>query len=391
MAARPRRKNPPIEKIRIMLSSRNKDLIPDGNGGAVALGEARERLKEELERDKLFGHQLLEVWINEEAGAESGAANIWDHCMDQMDLADIVVVIYNGEAGWGTAEGNVGICHGEMQRVLERSPSKLRVVTLSFPSDPALGLVSPEEAARKNAPNLSFQREVSPFFNDQAKDRPSLDEAVKLAVVKSVVELAKTGSAEGRKGGYHLGAPLDWSRLTYPQRKQAMERVLRTYLTGHGAAGDPESQAPLLLTRDGETVLVSTHAVPAGFGIAEARELVGRPYLRDHELQLSAAGPVHIIACHKTCGESQVGSFMGHPDLFIVKTPFGFFVADLVSFVQTFFLVSCRDETSTKVALRRMFDWIDQSREMSRIAARGRSRQAILEAVAKEIRKASQP
>jgi len=76
MAARPRRKNPPIERIRVMLSSRNKDLIPDGNGGAVALGEVRERLKDDLERDKLFGHQVLEVWINEEAGAESGAANI---------------------------------------------------------------------------------------------------------------------------------------------------------------------------------------------------------------------------------------------------------------------------------------------------------------------------
>lgn len=391
MATRSRRKNPPIERIRVMLSSRNKDLIPDGNGGAVSLGEVRERLKEELERDKLFGHQILEVWINEEAGAESGAADIWDHCMEQMDQADVAVVIYNGEAGWGTATGEVGICHAEMQRVLERSPAKLRVVALSFPSDSSLGLVSPEEAARKNAPNLSFQNDISPFFSDQAKDRPTLEEAVKLAVVKSVVELAKTGSAEGRKGGYHLGAPLDWSRLTYPQRKQEMERVMRLYLTGHGATGDPESKDPLLLTRGGETVLISTHAVPAGFGIAEARELVGRPYLRDHELQLSAAGPVHVIACHKTCGESQVGSFIGHPDLFIVKTPFGFFVADLVSFVQTFFLVSCRDETSTKVALRRMFDWIDQSREMSRIAARGRSRRVILEAVAREIQNASQP
>jgi hypothetical protein len=80
---------------------------------------------------------------------------------------------------------------------------------------------------------------------------------------------------------------------------------------------------------------------------------------------------------------------MGHPDLFIVQAPFGFFVADLVSFVQTFFLVFCRDETSTLVAARRMFDWIEQSGELSRIVDRARSRQAILAAVAQEIRKAA--
>jgi hypothetical protein len=376
-----------------MLSSRNGDLIPDGNKGAVPLGEVRKELQDVLQRDRLFGHQLLEVWINEEAGAESGDADIWDHCMEQMDQADIVIVIYNGEAGWGTETGEVGICHAEMQRVLERSPSKLRVIALSFSSDPVLGLTNPSEAAARNASNQSFQKEVSGLFSAVVTDRPSLEEAVKLAVVKSVVELAKTGSEEGRKGRYHLGAPLNWSRLSYEQRRREMERVVRTYLaTVRGAAGDPGSPDPLQVSLDGEKVLLSVYAVPAGFGVAQAREMVGRPYLRDHEIPLrgagDAAGPVHVIACHKSCSESQVSTFMGHPDLFIVQAPFGFFVADLVSFVQTFFLVSCRDETSTRVAARRMFDWIEQSGELSRIVARARSRKAILTAVAEEIRKA---
>jgi hypothetical protein len=391
MAARSRAPKTPIPRIRVMLSSRNKDLIPDGRQGAVPLGEVRRNLQEVLQRDRLFGHQLLEVWINEEAGAESGDADIWDHCMEQMDQADIVIVIYNGEAGWGTEAGEVGICHAEMQRVLERSPSKLRVVALRFPSDPALKLTSPDEAARKNPSNRSFQKEVSGFFSAVVSDRPSLEEAVKLAVVKSVVELAKTGSEEGRKGRYHLGAPLDWSRLSYDQRRREMERVVRTYLTTvRGAAGDPGSSDPLQVTFGGEKVLLSTHAVPAGFGIAPAREMVGRPYLRDHEVPGAGAvaGPVHVIVCHKSCSESQVSAFMGHPDLFIVQAPFGFFVVERVSFVQTFFLVSCRDETSTRVAARRMFDWIEQSGELSGIVARARSRKAILAAVAKEIRKA---
>jgi hypothetical protein len=393
MATRSRAPKTPIFRIRVVLSSRNDDLIPDGRKGAVPLGEVRRDLQGILQRDKLFGHQLLEVWINEEAGAESGDADIWDHCMQQMDQADIAIVIYNGEAGWGTEAGEVGICHAEMQRVLDRSPSKLLVIALSFPSDPGLRLIGPGEAAVRNAPNRRFEKEIAPRFSAVVADRPSLEEAVKLAVVKAVVELAKTGSEEGRRGRYHLGAPLDWSRLSYEQRRREMERTLRTYLiTVRGAAGDPDSPNPLPVSLAGEKVLLSPRAVPAGFGIAQAREMVGRPYLRDHEIPLKGAGdaggPVHVIACHKSCTESQVSAFMGHPDLFIVQAPFGFFVADLVSFVQTFFLVSCRDETSTLVAARRMFDWIEQSGELSRIVDRARSRTAILAAVAQEIRRA---
>jgi hypothetical protein len=282
-----------------------------------------------------------------------------------------------------------------MARAWARSPSKLRVIGLDFPSDPVLGLTSPADAAKKNDANRAFQEDLDTvkLVQGRPKDRPSLEKQIKLAVVKAVAELAKTGSEEGRKGRYYLGSPLGWSRMTYPQRKKEMEGVIRHYLAKlPKAAGDPDSADPLQLALAGEKVLVAVHAVPAGFGTPEARELVGRPFLRDHEMQFSGAdgavGPVHVIACHKTCTEGQINSFMGHPDLFTVQVPFGFFVADLVSFVQTFFLNACRDETSTRIAVRRMLDWIEQSGEMSRIVARGRSRRTILEVVAKEIQKA---
>src|SRR4030095_16932646 len=116
MPARTRTPKTPIDRIRVMLSSRNNDLIPDGQGGTVPLRTVREDLQKELQGDKLLGFKLLEVWINEEAGAESGATDIWDTCMEQVDRADILVVIYNGEAGWTTDRGDTGICHAEMAR-----------------------------------------------------------------------------------------------------------------------------------------------------------------------------------------------------------------------------------------------------------------------------------
>jgi hypothetical protein len=140
----------------------------------------------------------------------------------------------------------------------------------------------------------------------------------------------------------------------------------------------------------GERVLLQVHGIPSGFGIAEAREPVGRRYLRDYEHsvnieKLGLVGPVHLLACHKKCTESQVTKFMGHPDLFMVQTPFGFFVADQTSFVQAFFLLDCRDENSTRLSCQRLLDWIDQSGEAGRIVERAASRARILVAVANEI------
>jgi hypothetical protein len=76
---------------------------------------------------------------------------------------------------------------------------------------------------------------------------------------------------------------------------------------------------------------------------------------------------------------------MGHPDLFMVQAPFGFFVADQTNFVQAFFLLDCRDENSTRLSCQRLLDWIDQSGEAARIVERATSRAKILSAVAREI------
>src|SRR4030095_3087335 len=156
MPARTRTPKTPIARTRVMLSSRNNDLIPDGQGGTVPLHTVRVDLQSQLQGDKLLGQQLLEVWLNEEAGAENGATDIWDTCMDQVDQADILVVIYNGEAGWGTESVDTGICHAEMARAWARSPSKLRVIGLDFPSDPVLGLTSPADAATKKHGKRAF-------------------------------------------------------------------------------------------------------------------------------------------------------------------------------------------------------------------------------------------
>jgi len=381
---------PPIRKIRVMLSSRNNEVIPNGDG-VVTLSEVRKQLQKELQEERFCGQPLLEVWINEEAGAEGGDESAWDTCMTHVEEADVVVSIYNGHAGWARRDGDVGICHAEMEQALSRYPAKLRLIQLQFGSSKKLKLISPEELKEKTDANRRFAEYVATNarFVGFAHDRESLKREVQLAVAKALSDYVVTlARREMRKGKFHLGSPLDWSRLSYVERKLALEQSAKEYLLKSESATEVERELHCFV--GGTKMVLQVHGVPASFGIAEARDLVGRPFLTDHlssVVQPSSGvfGPLHFIACHKGCTESQIVSFLGHPDLFIVQPPFGFFVADRASFVQAFFLSNCRDETATRLAMQSLFEWIDQSGERGRIIQRAKSRSAILRTIASEI------
>jgi hypothetical protein len=369
-----------------MLSSRNRDLIPDG-AGVIALDDVRKELQAALEAERLLGEQLIDVWINETAGAESGDANAWEQCMRRVAQADLVVVIYNGHAGWARNPGGNGICQDEFLQTWQTSPAKLRLVALDFPSDFARKLLGPSDFVAASSANRRFADLIdqAQLFRGTATDRTSLVKEVRLAVIKGVTDLVAAGSREGRRGKNHLGPSLDWSRMSYRQRKEELEASLRGFLTDAFSA---EAHDEGLLVRIGKAkILLVPHGVPAGFGQAEARELVGRPYLRDHERLVPDddwLGPVHIIACNKNCTESQVVSFLGHPDLYLVRAPFGFFVADQLSFVQAVFLTECTDLGATVSACERLFDWLKVSGEEERLVIRARARTKVLKSVARE-------
>lgn len=383
----------PIRRIRVMLSSRNKDLIPSGTG-AVALEAVRKALQDELQAERFCGQRLLDVWINETAGAADGTEDAWEECLAQVDQADLVVALYNGEAGWTKASSGIGICHAEFEGVLSRSPSKLRLIVLQFAGDPSRKLVAPAAVAQASDANKRYAAAIqrAGLFRGLAADADSLKAQVRLAVLNGLVDLARVGSREARKGKYYFGSPLDWTRFRYTERKRAIEDSVAGFLSG-GHLGVALEPGVFQVELDGRAVVFPIHGIPSGFGTAEARDLVGRAHLRDQEgpvaVQLDLFGPVHVFACHKRATESQVNAFFGHPDLVLVQAPFGFFVADPFSFVQAFFLLNCRDDTSTRLACQRMFDWVEQAGEAPRVVERAASRARVLRVIAAEAGRAS--
>lgn len=366
-------------KIRVMISSRCNDPFPAG--ATTTLTDIRRELKAEIETAELFGKQQFEVWINEATPPKGGTWDSWDVCLQAVADCDILLVISNGNAGWAKDAGGIGICHAELMTGLSTAPGKVWLVSL----DP-VSSKKPDEAAR----NKRFQEYVnaqSLFRGGAVTTVADLKARVREALHDAVITLTQRGVRESSKGKFHSGEALDWSRLDFAARQQAMIRVLRESLNGrHKAADiDPAVSVPVA----GKPICFLPSAITAALTVAAAREMVGQPFLRDHEAfpvlsAQKAAGPVHLIACHKTATEAQAVRLLGFPDATVVAAPYGVYVADDVQKIQMILIANCRDETTTRHGVQRFFDWLEQTGEADRLAQRAQSRTNIIKAISAE-------
>jgi hypothetical protein len=365
-------------QIRVMISSRCNDPVVLG-GNPRTFTDLRRQLKEELEGQKVFGSQLFDVWINEDAPAEEGSVDAWETCLEQVRRADIVIVLYNGNSGWAKEGGEVGICHEELATALSSAPAKVRMIGL--PVQPTKGL--------GNQRHERFQK----YVESQARfwrTAENGDEAVKLvkaSLREAVAEMVQLGGREAKKGKYTVGEAMDWSRLDFSRRREIIKSTLRDALTDRQGSEIRESN--LFVRVDQKPVLMVCDAIPAAMGVAAAREMVGQPFLRDHELADALigdrVGPVHVIGCHRSVSEAQAMRQLGFPDATIVSPPFGVYVADPIQKIQLLFLSNCRDETAARHAVQRAFEWLLQSGEGPLLTKRAQGRARIVKAIAMEL------
>jgi hypothetical protein len=363
-----------------MISSRCKDHFPAGEGGQP-LSEIRKELKKEIESLKVFGSQVFEVWINEETPPQGGSWDSLEVCVQAVRDCDILLVLYNGNAGWASEEGEDGICHIEMRTGLSEAPGKVRVVDIS--EKEFLEELSKEERNRR------FQN----YFGTQGRFRggdvatvADLKKRVKEALFEALISLAQGGVRECCRERFDRGNALYWSRLDFVTREQKMLNMLRNSISQRsGSKPAGENVAVRLADTD---ILFVPHAMPAAFSIGPAKEMVGQPFLHDHELddQLCQGygGPVHIIACHKTATEAQAIKLLGFPDATVVTTLFGVFVADNIQKVQFAFIANCRDEGNTRKGVQDFFRWLVQSGEDVFVAERAKARARIVHVIAEE-------
>ena len=366
-------------KLRVMISSRCDDKFPADPPGRP-LSEIRKELKMEIEALEVFGKKVFEVWINEETPPQGGTWDSWDVCLQAVKDCDILVALSNGNAGWAKDGGEIGICHAELLTGLSQAPGKVRLIALRD-----IAVTETAEGER----NQRFQNYVktqSLFRGGTVSTEAALKARIKEALHDALLSLAQAGVRESGKGRFHSGQALDWSRLDFRARRAEMRRVLREAMRQR--TGSKDDGDHLILKLAGTEILLVPDAIPAALSVGAAKEMVGQPFLRDHELSPflkgNRGGPVHVIACHKAATEAQATKLLGFPDATVVSAPFGIFVADNIQKVQFAFIVNCRDDANTRHGAQRFFEWLAQTGEEALVSERAKARARIVSAIAKE-------
>lgn len=363
-----------------MISSRCNDKFPADAKGAKSLTKIRQEIKQKIEEETIFDKQVFEVWINEESPSLSGKATSWEHCIKQVRSADILLVLYNGNAGWTNSKSDIGICHAELEEGMNIAPGKVFLISIFDENS----ITKPNKPADKR-----FQEYVATqnlFRPTPATDIETLFSQVKEALRESLVTLTSRGVRESSKGRFHTGQALDWSRLNFSDRSEEIkETIAHTIAERFGY----EYNSVLRMPVDQDDILIVPNAIPAALSVSAAREMVGQPFLRDHErielLDTGTVGPIHIIGCHKGVTERQAMSLLGVPDVTLVTAPFGVYAADNIQKIQLILIANCRDQTTTRHGVQRFFEWLQQTGEDKILVQRAGSRSNIVRAISREV------
>lgn len=368
-----------VDRIRVMISSRCKDYVA-ANNDRFPLASLRKSLQTEINTAVLFGKPLFECWINEVEPSKAATRDVWDECIREIRRAHVVIVLYNGDAGWTREPSDVGICHAELEASLLSGRDRTHLIQL--PGATA--------SSQRDKRFQGFVERELTFSGPPSQTEKEAADNVKATLVEAVARLARSGATLLRKESYALGQALEWSKLDYTARKLAMEVACLDALTERqGQMRDKKLAANAVRVKiDKSEVLFFAHAIPAAASVAAARELVGKPFLTDHRHIIDddrACGPVHLIACQKSTTEKQATDLLGFPDATVVTTTFGVYLVDPIQQIQFILLANCRDETSTRFAVQRLFDWLNRSGEADALLRRARSRKRIVMAIRKEL------
>ncbi len=365
--------------IKVMLSSRSKSRIFDP---PVALSDVRQRLQEQLNALRLSlpsvdgrpawiaTDPMFNVWLHEPDTA-STACNTFEQSLKEIRRADIVIVLYNGEAGSAAGDSAIGICHAELQAALARPGGVVHIIELTPIANTTL---------QRDEKFRGFLEDQGLFHTKVANESELLSKALQL-LQKAAAELVGRGASG--KARRDRGQPLDWNCLSLVSRQATMRAALAAELGALQSNSSDEHIVEINLA--GNTFGTRLDAIPAALSVAAARELVGQPFHRDHrfigKLKTSSPGMVHVIACHRGVTEGQASRMLGSPDAITVPCDFGVYAADHVQHIQLFLLANCADEPATGIAVRRLNEWLGQTREIERVTLRAHARRHILLAV----------
>ena len=358
-----------MNRIKVFLSSRvNSDF--SGLDQSYSMKDLRAFISDSLESASFLGEKIIEVVKNEDNFNADLSRNAFDNCMQTLRICNIIIILYNGEAGWAITDYSTnGICHEEFLLAVNEFGTMSYMIDLSH-------FFRNSVDAKAKARNDQFRQDITSYFrhkeNIQATTVKELTAKVEKQIKKYVLNALQKSFATQKKqaAAYSVyGQTLDWSKLNYEKREEALLNVLEAAIR----------DLPLL-----DNVTKSAHAIPDKMSVADARNRIGRPFMHDYEIlskEKKEQGVIHFIAVYGNATETQAKDLVGYPDLTVIKTPFGFYLWEHIVHIQIFFLVKCVNGPTIGTRISELINWLNSSKESSKIVPRAQGRLLILKAM----------
>lgn len=374
------------QKVSLMISSRITDQIIVGND-KISFSDLRKEVLESFKGKAFLDAEIFNVNISEDFIVPADETS-WEKCLNEIRDSDIVLIFFTGHEGNKIEGQNIGICRAEYKAALESNPSKIFIVDFrNLIIQDSRGNTLGDEIKK----NSDFAVEIANrdtwlnFIDVKAAEsrKDLMKEVVEVCfkIVRSgIVNFVLEGSKSFRRVKHFVGEGLKWSKYNYEMRKRAME-----YHLEEGIKGFVEKAEFSYLKN-----AAFFHAVPDGMSVAEAREMVGRPFLDDSKFlesengkskQVIENGPIHFIAVYKNITENQIRSVIGHQDVAIIQGVFGFYVWDLINHIQLVYFIKCWDSVNIEMRIDDFFRWLKTSGERHYIMTRAQRRYEIIKTI----------
>lgn len=359
-------------KIRIFISSKVNPVFEGLDEKDYTIGKLRAYLKSELEKEMFIGVKCISVILNEEGFEQDFTEDAFNACIKQVSKADIIVILYNGDAGWAPEKklNYNGICHEEYLAAVKDHPGMTFGINISGYFKKSK--YSTEQKQR----NRTFQDDIDSLYRfheyAEAKTTVELQDYILRHVrgyISQSIEQAFQAKKEVDKSNIIFGKTLDWSKLSYKERANQLKHYADKAFEGFDAFKD---------------IIIEHNVIPDNMSVPEARNYIQRPFLYDHDLITGSKkrkGVIHIISVYGNATESQIKNLVGHPDITVIKTPFGYYLWEQTSHIQIFFLINYRNPNVIRTRMHQVEIWLKSSKELQKVQQRSLARYSILKAI----------
>lgn len=360
-----------MNKINIFISSKVNPKF-EGLDKEYSFGDLRKAIKREIEAELFLGEKVFNILMNEKSFVADFTKDAYTECLDKIKKSDIIFILYNGDAGW-TPENSTeynGICHAEYLEAFTNHPSMSFGVNLSGHFKKAKYSKAEETRNKKFQTDYLSSYRFSEY--SEAKTVAELERNV-IRMIKDALKKSFTKAFAAKKqleaSNNTFGKTLDWSKLNYSQRVDNLNKIIIKSIT------------ELEINKE---IILRAHSIPDNMSVSDARNIIKRPFLYEQDEITNSSlkkGIVHFIAIYGSATESQIKSLVGHPDLTLIKTDFGFYLWEQNTHIQIFFLTNCKNPDITKNKVQQVGIWINASNEIKHIFKRAKARYSILEAI----------